>query len=409
MDAVDDLSDAIDVTRNLLLPIRPWLWLKLAIVVFFVGGSGGSGFPSGDPTMTTGEVPTTETPPAAPPEIPTEDLLVILGVVAAVILAVYLFFAILGAIMEFVFIESLRSTEVSILGYGADNLGRGFRLFGFRLFLDLLSLVVVAGPFAYLFVREGSIEATVDAILGASPFRIVLFVLLGVLLAIVYGIVQRFTSEFVAPIMLLESRGVLSAWRRFWPTLAGNWAEYLVYLVLVWILQLVIGFAVLFVIAFAIIALAIPVVILVVLLLALGDVGMVLAIPVVLAAALLALLIVLLVQVPIRSYFQYYALLLLGDTNSNLDLIPEQRAAVRGGGRGGGGNTPGGPVGGDGPDDPGHPDRGWGSGEPDADRNGEAPVWDDDEPDRDERAEGDADRDRGGDPDDRDRTDDRGW
>jgi hypothetical protein len=42
-----------------------------------------------------------------------------------------------------------------------------------------------------------------------------------------------------------------------------------------------------------------------------------------------------LVQVPVVTYFRYYALLVLGDTDADLDLIPERRRAVRAGSGGG--------------------------------------------------------------------------
>ncbi|MFC6906655.1 DUF7544 domain-containing protein [Halalkalicoccus tibetensis] len=38
----------------------------------------------------------------------------------------------------------------------------------------------------------------------------------------------------------------------------------------------------------------------------------------------------LLLQVPLRTYLRYYALLILGDTNERLDPIPELRARIRG-------------------------------------------------------------------------------
>jgi len=52
-----------------------------------------------------------------------------------------------------------------------------------------------------------------------------------------FAIVDRFTTVFVAPTMLERDLGVLAAWKRFWPTLTGNWKEYVVYFLLVWVLQ----------------------------------------------------------------------------------------------------------------------------------------------------------------------------
>jgi hypothetical protein len=35
------------------------------------------------------------------------------------------------------------------------------------------------------------------------------------------------------------------------------------------------------------------------------------------------------VQVPVHTYLRYYALLVLGDVEPDLDLVPDQRAAIR--------------------------------------------------------------------------------
>jgi hypothetical protein len=46
--------------------------------------------------------------------------------------------------------------------------------------------------------------------------------------------------------------------------------------------------------------------------------------------AVLAIVVLwLLVQVPVVAYLRYYALFVLGDADASLDLIPDQRAAVR--------------------------------------------------------------------------------
>ncbi|MFP8953540.1 hypothetical protein ACLI4Z_11275 [Natrialbaceae archaeon A-arb3/5] len=317
MDAVDNLSDAIDVTRELLLPVRFWLWVKLAIVVLFVGGGMMTGgVPSGDVTMFADE-PAVED---GTEDVP-EDFWVIFAAIVAGIVLLWLIFALISAIMEFVFVESLRSSEVHIRQYFRENLGRGFRLFGFRILVGLIAAAIVFGPLAFVILSASSPEAILGSVL--------LILLFGLFVYLFYAIVMRFTSEFVAPIMLLESRGVLSSWSRFWSTFKANWSEYVVYLLLVWILQLVINLAAGILLLLAVLLVAIPFGIVAFLLLMVGDIGVWLAIPVIFLGVIAMILVVALIQMPIRTYFQYYGLLLLGDTNDELDLIAEQRAAVR--------------------------------------------------------------------------------
>ncbi|WP_293028926.1 hypothetical protein [Natronococcus sp.] len=317
MDAVDDLGDAIDATRNFLTPVRAGLWLRLAILALFVGGLG-TGFPSAP----TGDVgPATEQAPGPGAEAVPEEAILAAVVAVGFLLLLWLGYALVAAVMEFVFIESLRSEEVRVRRYSNANVGRGIRLFGFRVALIAVAALVGATPVVATVFGLGGIDGWAGVVGLAGLFAVGVY--------LVYAVINRFTSEFVAPVMLLEERGVLSAWRQFWPTLRANWLEYAVYLVLVWIIQAAVGIAVSILMLIAGIVVAIPFVVVAVLLFALGDIGAILAAVVVLAGVLAFVLAALLIQVPVVSYFKYYALLLLGDTNADLDLIPDQRAAIR--------------------------------------------------------------------------------
>ncbi|WP_254767620.1 DUF7544 domain-containing protein [Salinilacihabitans rarus] len=367
MYAVDDLGDAIDATREFLTPVRAGMWLRLALVVFFVGGASG-GFPSvPGGTGTSPDTGPTDPGPAPGPEPTLTDgeILATILVIVGIVVAIALVFALIGSIMEFVFFESLRNGEVHLRRYSNRNVGKGLRLFGFRVVVGLLTAALVLGPFAALFLLGG---------FGDGTFVAALFLLIPVviLVALVSAVVGRFTTVFVAPIMLLEERGVLSAWRRFWPTFRGNWTEYVVYLLLVWVLRIAVGIGVGLVAAFVAVVAAIPFLVVgAALVFGLGDVGFLLAVPVGLLGLLVVLVLVLLVSVPIETYFRYYALLLLGDTNPDLDLVPEQRAAIRG----------------DGGEDDG--DRGWDAGPEDGGDTpgaGDEPAGRDDSRDRDDRS-----------------------
>ncbi|MFC4544485.1 hypothetical protein ACFO5R_21370 [Halosolutus amylolyticus] len=401
MDAVDDLSDAIDATRNRLTPFDAGTWLKLSIIVLFVVGfsAGGPTFPGGDAGSFAESPDTGPGPDPTVDDLP-EDFFLYLAIAAGILLTLWLLFAFVSAVMEFAFIESLRSTEVHVRQYARRNVGRGARLFVFRALLSLLAAAIVLGPIAYVVLVRGP-----DALLAGWVIAIVL---LAFLVYGLYAIVMRFTSEFVAPIMLLEDRGVLGGWRRFWGTFAANWTEYVVYLLLAWIILAVVQIAMGFLLLFGGLLLAIPFVVLFLLAFALGDVGVFLAIPIGIVAVVVYALFYGLIWMPVRSYFQYYALLLLGDTNAELDLIPDQRAAIR---------SDGGEPAGSAPDDEAHPDGRWGTDDRD-----ESGAWDRD-PDADDREDStddswsDGTDDPWGDRNDSDpwddesddRDDDRGW
>ncbi|WP_246999550.1 DUF7544 domain-containing protein [Halosolutus gelatinilyticus] len=360
MDAIDDLGDAIDATRNLLTPVRPKMWLKLSIVVLFVVGFGGGASPptgnfeapADDPGTGSGSEFGID---SAIEQLP-EDFWFYAAIALALVILLWLVFGLISAIMEFVFIESLRTTEVRVRRYARRNVGRGLRLFGFRLVLTLPLLLAVVGPVAYIILLDPAPER-----LGGS---IALVVLVGVVGYAIYAIVMRFTSEFVAPIMLLEDRGVLGGWRRFWRTGTANWAEYAVYLILAWIILLVANIGISLVLLVGGLLLAIPFLVLGAVAYVAGGAGLYLLIPIGLVALVAYLLFYAVVWMPVRTYFKYYALLLLGDTDADLDLIPDQRAAIRSdGGMAAGAETP---------DEPGRPGGRWGTADED-----ESSAWDD--------------------------------
>jgi len=107
--AVENVEEAFGVTREFLTPINIRRWLKLALVVFFVG-SGVSFLTAQFNTSTPpGDVSNGELPFSLPVDVMT----LIVALVAAGILFGGLF-ALIGAIMEFVLIESLRTGEVTL-------------------------------------------------------------------------------------------------------------------------------------------------------------------------------------------------------------------------------------------------------------------------------------------------------
>lgn len=441
MYAVDDLSDAIDATREFLTPLSLGLVLKLALIVFFVSSLGlsGPGVPVTDPGMVADDPTQTDTQGESQEsiqelyeeetgeEFPVDQVITVALVFVAVLLGIGLIYMFIQAILEFVLIESLRSDEVHVRRYFLDNVGRGLRLFLFRVVLNAIPVAIAGGLLYYQFTGGN----VFDQLTGATLWGALAVV---IVLALVYSIVLRFTTEFVAPIMLLEDRGVLSAWSRFWATFKANWAEYVVYLVLAWIIMLVITITAWFVMAVAGFVLAIPFGILAfVLFVLLADLGVIggVVFTVFMIGALLAFLLLLsVVWTPITVYFRYYALLLLGDTNDDLDLIPDLRGALRGTavGTAGGAGTAGRET------EPGwddetrdeydsEPDDSWSTTEPDEDdgfewyetRDSTDGSVDDGETDANGESDRDAstdareDRDEDTDGDDDDGLDDRGW
>jgi hypothetical protein len=327
--ALDDVPDAVEATRALLLPVDRGRWLRLALVVFFVGGGGVTGQlsngvsqGSSDPASSAGGVPSLDGP----------DLLLVGGLVAAAVVVV-LALLFVGAVMEFVLVESLRRETVTVRRYWRDHWRRGARLFGFRAALGLATLALAGGVLAV---------ALAPGLLGvgaASAVLLLLAVPVALAVLVVSALVGGFTTAFVVPVMLAEDRGVVAAWRRFWPVLSGAWRQYLAYAAASFVLRLGLGLLTTVVTLLAAVVLAVPLGLVAAVGLALalvvGGVGSPVGWAVVALAAVVFVLslvaVSLLAAVPVRTFLRYYALFVLGDTAEPFDLVAERRRAVRSG------------------------------------------------------------------------------
>ncbi|QLD89435.1 hypothetical protein HWV07_10495 [Natronomonas salina] len=317
--ALQEIGDAVDLAREFLFPFDLRRWLKLAVVAFFLGGSS-AGFPTGQ--FDTGGAPPDETPgqvPDLPSTLP-DDLLLIVAAIVAGLLLLGLVFAVVGAVMEFVFVESLLSGTVSVRRYWSRRWGQGLRLFGFRFVLGLPFLLLVLGWMAILLV---------PLLLGDDPILPVGFFLLGIpvvfLAGLVYGAVNTFTTVFVVPLMIRDDSGVLAGWRRLWPSVKAEWKQYLGFAV-AW-LGLTIGTGLVASIAVGIAAVALLIPLGILAAVAYFAVGFsttagLLVVGVLAVVFVVAMLVVTaLVQVPILTYLRYYALLVLGDIEPEFDLV----------------------------------------------------------------------------------------
>jgi hypothetical protein len=326
--ALEDLDDALDVTRGLLTPIDRTVWVKLAFVAFFIGGPGAN-LNSFQSTFGGGGNGNAGAPPGQVvfPDIGFPVWIAIAAVIG-VLLLVALVFALVGSIMEFVFVESLRSEEVTVRRYWGRRWRQGVRLFGFRLVIGffVLGTVALAAGAGFLLFDGGGAGAIAALVLLLLP----LFVVLGV----VVGLVNGFTTVFVVPIMVLTDCNVLAGWRRLWPTITDQWEQYLAYAIASFFLSIIGGILIAITVAVLALLLLVPFGVLfaigVALLVFVSEpVGIGALVVVGILFGLAVLVVAALVQVPVQAYLRYYALLVLGDVESELDLIPEQRAAVR--------------------------------------------------------------------------------
>ncbi|MFQ3476127.1 hypothetical protein HKK80_07685 [Halonotius sp. F2-221B] len=268
--AIDSVDEAIEETRSFLSPFAVGRWLKLALISIFVG-TGGSGLgllnlpssiPGDDPAgnvstgggnvttdgnitappggefapdgnVTAGAPPTGELPP--PSEL-LEMAGAELGIIAAIALLILGFVLVIGLLTEtlrFVFYDDLQTDRVRLIEPAKRRFGQAFRLYVFKIGLQLLTVGPIAGLVAFVVLADIPIGLGVGVAAALVVFAVIL----------VSTIVSRITDEFVVPTMVVTDSGVLDGWRRFWPIFRGQLSQFGVYLVVHFLLLLAIGIA----------------------------------------------------------------------------------------------------------------------------------------------------------------------
>lgn len=209
-------------------------WVKLAFVAWlageaFVGGSGGGHvnvpFPGQEQSHGS----------SIPPWFSDTwrylidhivAIIVIIAVTIAIFITLCLIFAVLRAIFVFIFLDLLSKKEAKIRTGFSQYQSRGWRLFGFRLVIGLISLVIIIGLIVLAVLSFISLFKGVPEFSHPSISSIFMLILLGLIflailifLILVIGIFDAFTTNFVVPTMYLKDIGVIPAWKRYYQTL----------------------------------------------------------------------------------------------------------------------------------------------------------------------------------------------
>ncbi|SFK81251.1 hypothetical protein SAMN04487950_1215 [Halogranum rubrum] len=352
--AFDSVDDALDATRNFLFPFSWGRWLRLAVIVFFLGGgsvglNNVTNIPSSVPND--GGAPTTTPPSSGPsPDLVTAlseatglspDVVTALGIALLGVLSlIALLSVIASSVMPFVFVDALRTNDVRVRGPFKRRFWKGIRFLLFTIgvtFLFVAPFVLAVAALVFANPNAAAFESFLSGFGLAG-----LFGLFGVLMVVfvLFGLFMGFSTQFVIPVMIATDSGVISSWRQFWPTLRGEWKQFVVYLLVRFVLQLGVGIATFIVggILAAIVVLGAALVGLVVvgafggLNAAVGSVAGVVALVILGVLTLLALLAVSLpIKILVQSYFTAYELSVLGSANERFALLPPRPGQGDGG------------------------------------------------------------------------------
>jgi hypothetical protein len=306
------MFDAVVKTRLFFSPFELRRYAVVALVTAFVGVRAGYGSVTNLVAVFLFDGVTQVEPPVS---LLAEAVgMVDLIVVGAVAIAFAIF---VSAVAEFVLIDVLRTNETRVRRYARNRVGDGARLFVFR---SAATVAVFLPAVATSFLAGNA----PDSVVGAS---VVTAVVLGVFVSLVNG----FTTDFVAPVMVVRDCSVVEGWRGFSRVLARQPFAFVGYAVARSVVNLMVavGAAVAAVVVAGFYALPVAGLSLALGLTAEGldavvstVAGFVLLV-VVLAVyvALVAASVAVLVQLPVRLFFRSWSLYFLGDIEEEYETL----------------------------------------------------------------------------------------
>jgi len=236
------IEGALTKTKQMLFePFNLTKWVKLAIILLFIGGGGGGyDFSSNPSTSNFGDFGDSQSDPkldAFVEETVSEVsafvhqymTYIVLAVLA--ILLVTALFSYISNVLQFVFVESVVRNHVTIRAYIRNNLGNGLRLFILNWTLWIVFLIAI------ILSLLPALSALLDGGVSALFFRsFILFFVVFILGIIILGIVDSFIN-LVIPVMLYENEGILKALSKVTSTAVHSIPQVLVY----WIIRGVLG------------------------------------------------------------------------------------------------------------------------------------------------------------------------
>lgn len=240
--SIDAIGIAIKRTKKTLIePFNFWKWIKLGIIVLFVGG-GGAGFPNLNFLDGFQGFEDTKTEGTSTQEILNQigqfwhQYKTYILIAIAVIVLIILLLILVSSVMEFVFVESLVTNSVSIRAYFRKYLHLGFNLFVIKVILVIafFSLLVLAMmPILQSLLEPGIL--TPGLIFGA----ILWFIAVLIILAIVSGIISSFIDLSI-PVAMYQGTGIIDAIKIVLGKFRADWKQIMVY----WVIRVILGIVV---------------------------------------------------------------------------------------------------------------------------------------------------------------------
>jgi type IV secretory pathway VirB3-like protein len=214
--AWDAIGDALTKTRYLLFePFDLGMWVKLAIILFFIG-TGGLNFGYNSPSGNFGDSEgfkcfdddkfgeVVEERVSEMPAFVHRNLYLIALASLLILLAIVLF-SYISCAMEFAFVESVVNNTVTIGTYIRNNLGNALQLFVLRWILGITFLIAII--LSLLPALSSLFKEDFSIVFFGSLFMFFTVVVIG---SVILALVGSFINLAI-PVMLYEDVNIISA------------------------------------------------------------------------------------------------------------------------------------------------------------------------------------------------------
>ena len=242
---IDPISPAIEHVRLMLFkPFDLSKWLIIGFCAWLAqlgrgggGGGGGNGWKEyghGGPVMETIK----------------DGILAHLAViifVAAIVIPIVIIIAVvlcwLRSRGQFMFVHCVAGNKAEVVVPWNKFARHGNSLFLFRLVLGFIGFLVIGIPIAasvfagFVMCATGFNPAAIIGLTGA------IFVV--VVVAVLLGLIAKFTTDFVVPIMFLHTESSVAGWKQCLALISGNKAQIALYILFQIVICMVIAFIVL--------------------------------------------------------------------------------------------------------------------------------------------------------------------
>ena len=166
---------------------------------------------------------------------------IILGaaIIIPIVIVLWLVFSWLRSRGQFMFVHCVAGNKAEVVVPWNKFARHANSLFLFRIVLGLINILALGLPVALMIITIIALASSGPGAAAVSGLIVAIFACFFV--AILFGLISKFTTDFVVPIMLVNTSSCLAGWRQCLALIGCNKARMLLYIVFQIVISMVIS------------------------------------------------------------------------------------------------------------------------------------------------------------------------